>query len=1246
MKRMLMAAFFVVGLGLMQGAEAADFSKDDNATALNDDASWVGTGVPGASDTAVWDSTVTSANNAALGADTSWLGVRILSPGGLVTIGTGASILTLGTGGIDMSLATRSLYLNGASTSVGANNQVWNVGSSYLRLGAGNLAGVLSGSGIITISGNGIVDLNPNTTGASNFSGKWIIDSGATLRTTRHSQSGDWDALGSNTSGDAVTLSGGTLAVGGFTGSGAQGNWTWANPITLAAATSSKISGQLPDTTATSRTLILSGAMTGSGDLTFEKNQLSAMTFSMRNFGATSGDRTDVLGTGNITVNGVTLDLRPSGAGAGVAFTLNNNFKLIGGTLVDYDGNDMTLKGNIALEGANAIQSHWNGKDLILDGTIQDGTVAGSVQFRPGANETANAIYVNGHNTYTGGTTLGDSNGNKGVVVAQYADAFGAGTINSRGAQLRAGTAGMTILNPIGVANGGLRVGGANSFALSGTITIDNSSRSIANYGAAVVTLGNIDVNAGTASKAAFDIGGEFVVNGSISGQGQLGVTAGTVTLNGANSHTGPTALSGGRLNLNGSLAAASAVTISGGTIAGAGTINGTLAMSAGSIALAGGATVNGLTFAQGATFTGSPTVGFDTQPVSSTIYDVFTYGSGTVIGGNLLAAPYRGTVSDDTANQKYIFTAGAQGETRTWNTTDGTWSVGPANANWAEGDNLFYPGDHTVFNEPASTSAVTLSGRLAPASVTVNNTANAYTFTGTAGSADITGAASLTKNNAGLLKIASQQTYTGGTTVNGGILDLTGGGGSGGAIRGTVTVNSGGTLRLSNGDVLGYNNDATAVNTIHLVGGTLTSAAGANQTTTAKFHLTGGTIDGTVNLDLFSNNSSVTTYASDNPSTISVSTMNLRQNDTVFDVADGGAANDLQISSAIGNGSAGNHNMIKDGAGTMVLSGNNVFTGNITINGGVLELASSGKLYNGAYNNSAVVTVNAGATWRMPDFSYSGVGQLADYAARRVINGGAIEVTGGTHSSGQDFTVAAAGGTFRYNPATTTDTLTLGGNANDNIQLNGTLTLDAVGNVTIDEIMQGSGGLTKTGAGTLTLSPSNTYGGATTVNAGRLLINGTHTGAGLITVNNGTLGGRGTVGPVTVNSGGTLAPGESIGTFTVNGDLSLAGTLDVEVDGAGLGSVDLLNVSGLLDISAATVNFQALSALDDDVYVFAAYGSLNGSQFSSVVNLPSGYSIDYAYAGNQIALIPEPASLWLMAGLLAVAWIRRRMRG
>jgi len=104
---------------------------------------------------------------------------------------------------------------------------------------------------------------------------------------------------------------------------------------------------------------------------------------------------------------------------------------------------------------------------------------------------------------------------------------------------------------------------------------------------------------------------------------------------------------------------------------------------------------------------------------------------------------------------------------------------------------------------------------------------------------------------------------------------------------------------------------------------------------------------------------------------------------------------------------------------------------------------------------------------------------------------------------------------------------VTIGSLAGESLVLLGANTLTIGSNnqsTTFSGVVQGTGGLTKAGTGTLTLTGANTYAGVTTVNAGVLRAankTGSATSTGAVNVNAGTLGGKGTiVGPTTIGTG------------------------------------------------------------------------------------------------------------------------------
>jgi fibronectin-binding autotransporter adhesin len=93
-------------------------------------------------------------------------------------------------------------------------------------------------------------------------------------------------------------------------------------------------------------------------------------------------------------------------------------------------------------------------------------------------------------------------------------------------------------------------------------------------------------------------------------------------------------------------------------------------------------------------------------------------------------------------------------------------------------------------------------------------------------------------------------------------------------------------------------------------------------------------------------------------------------------------------------------------------------------------------------------------------------------------------------------------------------------------------------------------GGLTKLGAGTVTLTASNTFTGPTVVSNGTLAVNGSLGRSAVTVQSGGTLAGTGGVTNVLVNLGGAIAPGVpgAIGLLTVSNNATLVGSANMDV--------------------------------------------------------------------------------------------------
>lgn len=294
--------------------------------------------------------------------------------------------------------------------------------------------------------------------------------------------------------------------------------------------------------------------------------------------------------------------------------------------------------------------------------------------------------------------------------------------------------------------------------------------------------------------------------------------------------------------------------------------------------------------------------------------------------------------------------------------------------------------------------------------------------------------------------------------------------------------------------------------------------------------------------------------------------------NNTVADIT---GAGDLNISSAVTGAKA----LIRDGtgAGKLVLSGNNTYSGGLFVNTGTVQAASTTALGTGAATIATGATLElSGAINPANTINVTGTGVGGQGAIQAV--SGVSSLTGTVNLAGATTIAAQSGASLSL-----TNTAT-------GVTGNQHLTIAGAGNTSIARLATGTGAVTiaTTGTGTVTFnggSTANTATGTTTVASGSLILSktaGTNAIAGNLVIGDGV--GTDTV---TLTSGNQIANTSAVtlassGVFNLNNQ----GETVRKLDSAAGSSITLgsgtLGIAGSSDSTlAGTISGTGASALN-----------------------------------------------------------------
>jgi autotransporter-associated beta strand protein len=760
------------------------------------------------------------------------------------------------------------------------------------------------------------------------------------------------------------------------------------------------------------------------------------------------------------------------------------------------------------------------------------------------------------------------NNASAGQSISVANSLSGAGGVFQNGASSLLLSGANTYTGGTTVSAGQLTLGASTALgSTANAVTLNGGTLDL--NGLTVTQNGGLTLSGATLQNGTFSSSGGFnmqsgTVNAILAGSGALAkTTSGLVILGAANSYTGGTTISGGTVRID-NAAALSVGTV---TIGGATLQAGTALTLANNIALTSDTTFdsNGHAFAMFGTVSGT--------------------GNFTKAGlGNMTLSGANSWTGSTTLNagQLTLGTSTSLGNTGNSVTLNG----GALDLN---GLNITQNGGLTLSGATLQNGTFNSSGAFNLQAGTVN--------------AALAGAGAVSKTTGGLVILGAANSYTGGTTISNGTVRI-----DNAAALGVGTVNIGGAtlqagtaLTLANNIALTsdttFDSNGNAFSLSGIVSGTgnFTKTGLGNMTLSGANSWTGST---TLNAGQLTLGTSTSLGNTGNSVTLNGGTLDLNG----FSVTQNGgltlAGATLQNGTFNSSGAfnlqagtvnatlAGSGAVAKTTAGVVILGAANTFTGGSTISAGTLQLGNAGAL-----GNNANITAISGGTLDLGGLTATQavLSQSGGTVQNGTINVGTYQLTGGTLA-----------GTATVSAATAFD-LQAG---------------------TVNGVLAGAGPLTKTTAGTVTLNGANTYTGVTTVNGGTFSVNGS-TAVSTTTVNaGGTLGGNGTVGDTTIN-GGALAPGNSIGLLTVQGNLvfTAASSYLVEVSPA---NADRVNVTGTATLGGATVSasFAAGSYVSKQYTIVNATGGVIGTFGAQAnTNLPVNFASNLSYDANNAYL-------------------------